>query len=81
MCPAFTDGFLGQILYYINKNTEVKKQLQVDIILDIKEMNKYTMGCRKSGVIILGGGVIKHHILNSNMMRNGANFAIYINCA
>ena len=29
----------------------------------------------------MGGGVIKHHILNSNMMRNGANFAVYINCA
>jgi len=53
----------------------------VDIILDIKNMNKYTISCRKSCVIILGGGVIKHHILNSNMMRNGANFALYINCA
>lgn len=30
-------------------------------------------------MIILGGGVIKHHICNANMMRNGADFAVYIN--
>lgn len=29
--------------------------------------------------IILGGGVIKHHTCNANLMRNGANFSVYIN--
>ncbi len=27
-----------------------------------------------TGMIILGGGVIKHHICNANLMRNGADF-------
>jgi deoxyhypusine synthase len=27
----------------------------------------------------LGGGVIKHHTCNANLMRNGANFSVYIN--
>ncbi len=35
----------------------------------------------KSGVIILGSGIIKHHILNANMFRNGADYAVYINNA
>jgi len=30
-------------------------------------------------MIILGGGIVKHHICNANLMRNGANFAVYIN--
>lgn len=34
---------------------------------------------RKTGMIILGGGLPKHHICNANMMRNGADYAIYIN--
>lgn len=34
-----------------------------------------------TGMIILGGGVIKHHICNANLMRNGADFAVYINTA
>lgn len=29
--------------------------------------------------IILGGGVVKHHTCNANLMRNGAEFSVYIN--
>ncbi|CAI5983909.1 unnamed protein product [Closterium sp. NIES-64] len=36
---------------------------------------------RRTGVIILGGGLPKHHICNANMMRNGADYAVYINTA
>jgi deoxyhypusine synthase len=36
---------------------------------------------RKTGVIILGGGLPKHHICNANMMRNGADYAVFINTA
>jgi deoxyhypusine synthase len=36
---------------------------------------------RKTGVIILGGGLPKHHICNANMFRNGADYAVYINTA
>jgi deoxyhypusine synthase len=36
---------------------------------------------RKTGAIILGGGVPKHHINNANLMRNGADFAVYLNTA
>ena len=32
-------------------------------------------------MIILGGGVIKHHICNANLMRNGANFSVFCNTA
>lgn len=32
-------------------------------------------------MIILGGGVIKHHICNANLMRNGADFSVYVNTA
>lgn len=36
---------------------------------------------RKTGVLILGGGLPKHHICNANMLRNGADYAVYINTA
>ena len=32
-------------------------------------------------MIILGSGVIKHHVFNANMMRNGAEFCVLINTA
>ena len=34
---------------------------------------------KKTGMLILGGGVIKHHICNANLMRNGSDYAVYIN--
>ena len=37
------------------------------------------MKAKKSGVIILGGGVVKHHIMNSNIWRNGADYGVFIN--
>ncbi|CAI5530282.1 unnamed protein product, partial [Closterium sp. Naga37s-1] len=50
---------------------------------DIRRMNGEAVNAtpRQTGVIILGGGLPKHHICNANMMRNGADYAVYINTA
>jgi len=77
-CPAITDGSLGDMIYFFkNKNPNFK----IDVSDDIVEINNSTMGQEKTGVIILGAGVVKHHILNANMFRNGADYAVYINNA
>ena len=39
------------------------------------------MRAKKSGQIIIGGGVVKHHINNASLMRNGADYSVYINTA
>jgi hypothetical protein len=36
---------------------------------------------RKTGIILLGGGLPKHHICNANMLRDGADYAVYVNTA
>ena len=65
--------------------TSYKKQhgasqgLVIDLVQDIKNINSMTMHARNTGMIILGGGVIKHHICNANLMRNGANFSVFVN--
>jgi len=75
-CPAITDGAIGDnISFFKYKHPEFK----LDIAEDIKEINESTIGLRSSGVIILGSGLVKHHILNANMFRNGADYAVYIN--
>ncbi|KAI8849152.1 DHS-like NAD/FAD-binding domain-containing protein [Chytridium lagenaria] len=53
--------------------------LIIDIGGDIRSINDTAVFAKKTGMIILGGGVIKHHIANANLMRNGADFAVYIN--
>ena len=53
----------------------------VDILGDLVKLNKMALHAKKTGMIILGGGIIKHHICNANLMRNGADFSVYINTA
>jgi deoxyhypusine synthase len=78
-CPAFTDGALGDVIYF---HTWKKEGFIVDLTQDIKRLNDTAVKAKgKSGMIILGGGVIKHHICNANLMRNGADYSVMINTA
>ena len=77
-CPAIQDGALGDNIYFFNSKNE---NFKIDIVRDVKDFNDTTVGLVKSGVIVLGGGVVKHSILNANMLRNGADYAVYINTA
>lgn len=77
-CPALTDGAIGDNIYFFKFK---HPDFIVDIAEDAKKLNDTTIGLKKSGLIILGSGVIKHHILNANMLRNGADYAVYINTA
>lgn len=75
-CPALLDGAMGDNIYFFNLKHE---KFAIDSIGDLKWFNDTTLGLDKSGVIILGSGVVKHSILNANMLRNGADYAVYIN--
>lgn len=77
-CPALTDGALGDNIYFFKFK---HPDFIVDIAEDAKRLNDTTIGLKKSGLVILGSGVVKHHILNANMLRNGADYAVYINTA
>ncbi|RLN98098.1 hypothetical protein BBJ28_00005917 [Nothophytophthora sp. Chile5] len=75
-CPSLTDGSIGDMIYFHSYRNE---GLVLDIASDIRRMNDHAIRAPKTGVIILGGGMIKHHILNANLMRNGADFAVFVN--
>nr|XP_051178456.1 deoxyhypusine synthase-like isoform X3 [Lolium perenne] len=79
-CPALTDGSLGDMLFC---HAVRNPGLIIDIVHDIRLINGEAIHAspRKTGVIILGGGLPKHHICNANMFRNGADYAVYINTA
>lgn len=79
-CPALTDGSLGDMLYFHTFKSS-PKQLRIDIVEDIRKVNTIAVRAKKAGMIILGGGVVKHHIANACLMRNGAEWAVYVNTA
>lgn len=75
--PAVTDGSLGDLLTFFDKRNAFK----LDIVEDIFNMNTECLGDRENGAIILGGGLIKHHILNGNLFNNGLDYCVIINTA
>ena len=77
-CPALTDGSLGDMIFFNNFRNP---GFTMDIIRDLVKLNKIAISAKKTGMIILGGGIVKHHICNANLMRNGADYAVYINTA
>ena len=77
-CPAITDGSIGDMMFFNNFRNP---GFIVDILGDLVQLNKMALHAKKTGMIILGGGLIKHHICNANLMRNGADFSVYINTA
>ncbi|KAJ6260657.1 hypothetical protein Dda_4884 [Drechslerella dactyloides] len=79
-CPALTDGSLGDMLFF-HTYKSAPAMLRIDIVEDIRRINRIAMQAACSGIIVLGGGVIKHHIANANLMRNGAEYAVFINTA
>nr|CAD2194746.1 unnamed protein product [Meloidogyne enterolobii] len=77
-CPALTDGSLGDMLYFHSMKNQMDG-LIIDIVEDLCHINSMAVMSFKSGVIILGGGVVKHHINNANLMRNGSDYTVYVN--
>lgn len=76
--PALTDGSLGDMMYF---HSYKNPGLIVDILSDLRRLNTMAVKANNTGMIILGGGVIKHHICNANLMRNGAEFCVFLNTA
>ncbi len=75
-CPAITDGSMGDMIYFFKYQ---QSKFKIDVTDDIKKLHDMTIEAKKTGIIILGSGMIKHHICNANMFRNGADYAVYIN--
>lgn len=75
-CPALTDGSLGDMIYF---HSYRNPGFILDIAQDIRRLNTIAVKATHSGIIVIGGSVVKHHICNANMMRNGADFAVFIN--
>lgn len=75
-CPAITDGSLGDITFFHQYNKQV---LTIDILADNTKLNKLAIDAEKTAAFIIGAGLVKHQILNANMMREGADYSVYLN--
>ena len=75
-CPAITDGSIGDMIYF---HSYKHPEFYVDLVQDIRAINDIAVRADCTGMLIVGGGLVKHHTCNANLMRNGANYAVFIN--
>ncbi|KAI5192395.1 deoxyhypusine synthase [Nematocida sp. AWRm77] len=76
-CPGLTDGSMGDIITYYKRRTE----LVIDLVEDIAGVNRESVFCKRTGALVLGAGIVKHHILNANLFGNGLDHCVLINTA
>ncbi|EJU03766.1 Deoxyhypusine synthase [Dacryopinax primogenitus] len=77
-CPALTDGSLGDMIFF---HSFSHPGLVVDLVSDIRKLNRLAYDCKRAGMVVLGGGVCKHHVANAMLMRNGADYSVFVNTA
>src|SRR3989344_5554936 len=75
-CPGFVDGAIGDHLYFHNQRS--KNKIIIDTAADITKFYNMLLQPDKTAGIILGGGIAKHHLIGAAILRNGLDYAIYI---
>ncbi len=78
-CPAPTDGAFGLQFFYFKMDGH--EDFGIDVTADMKQLADIVYDARKTGALIIGGGVPKHHIIGANLARGGLDYAVYITTA
>lgn len=76
--PGIMDGAVGsQIWLFSQKHSDFKLNMTADADL----LSGLIFKAHKSGALMLGGGISKHHTLWWNQYREGLDYAVYITTA
>ncbi|MEM0053413.1 MAG: deoxyhypusine synthase [Nitrososphaeria archaeon] len=75
--PGFLDGAFGTAMFtYSTMN-----RILIDPFKDQKELADIVFKAKRSGAIIVGGGISKHHTIWWNQFKEGLDYAVYISTA
>ncbi|RLI14173.1 deoxyhypusine synthase [Candidatus Bathyarchaeota archaeon] len=75
--PGITDGAVGYQIWFFSQEHDFK----VDLLRDETELNDLVFTAKKTGALIIGGGISKHHTLWWNQFKEGLDYAVYISTA
>jgi deoxyhypusine synthase len=76
--PGIVDGAVGNQLWLFYQN---HKDMQFNILKDQTRISDIIFEANKTGALMLGGGISKHHTLWWNQFRDGLDYAVYITTA
>ena len=75
--PGITDGAVGYQLWLFSQDHDFR----LNLLKDSGELSDIVFDSEKSGALLVGGGISKHHTLWWNQFKGGLDYAVYISTA
>jgi len=75
--PGITDGAVGYQIWQFSQDHDFK----INILKDEQLLSDLVWNAKKSGALIIGGGISKHHVIWWAQFRNGLDYVVYITTA
>jgi deoxyhypusine synthase len=76
--PGITDGAVGSQLWLF---AESHRDFGIDLLGDERRLSDIVADSKRTGALVLGGGISKHHTIWWNMFRGGLDYACYVTTA
>jgi len=76
--PGITDGAVGLHLWSYYQD---HRGIAIDLFQDEQELSDFVFEAKKTGALIIGGGISKHHTIWWNQFKGGLDYAVYITTA
>ncbi|HEX08264.1 MAG TPA: deoxyhypusine synthase [Thermoplasmatales archaeon] len=76
--PGITDGAFGSQLWMFYQD---HRDFKIDLFKDEQDLADIVFTAEKTGALMIGGGISKHHTIWWNQFRDGLDYAVYITTA
>lgn len=76
--PGITDGSVGYQLWQFYQE---HKDFRINVLADEQYLSDTVWNAKKSGGLLIGGGISKHHVIWWNQFKHGLDNAVYISTA
>ena len=76
--PGITDGAFGSQLWMYYQS---HRDFTIDLFQDEQELSDVVFDAKKTGALIIGGGISKHHVIWWTQFRDGLDYAVYLTTA
>ena len=75
--PGITDGAVGYQTWLFSQDHDFR----VNLLKDEGEISDLIFSAKKSGALIVGGGISKHHTIWWNQFKDGLDYVVYVSTA
>jgi deoxyhypusine synthase len=75
--PGITDGAVGYQTWLFSQD----HNFRLNLLKDSGELNDAVFAAKKTGGLLVGGGISKHHTLWWNQFKDGMDYAVYVSSA